>query len=315
MKAMRRALFCSTFVAMISTACSAILGIDFPPLLASGDDGGEAGDDAGDAAGEATTCAFTEPLPCHEGCLHAFCEDFDDAGALFPRWTAPPGFINPFALGDASVVLAEAGASSTGRLSVVLHGDSKPTAGLLLHRLPADVVGDPTHVDGIRIAFDARVEASDLAEAGGPNDAGTALLAFLGSGADKVSGPGLALGERDIFLFASTDILRGGSTELSGQRVTEGFGVSTFVNVPARLSLFAGSPARARALGYRPCPDVPLVFAASWGLALTCVAAPAAFSFASLPVDPTIAVGSILRGPGAVVLGYDNVFVDVFVSQ
>lgn len=310
---MRRALAGSALVAMISMACSTILGIEMRPVLESGEDSGDGGFEGGTADGEAGSCPFTEALPCRAGCPHAFCEDFEDAGALFARWIAPPGFVSPFVLGDASVGVSEPGLASSTGLSIVLHGDVKASAALLLHRLPADVVGDPSGVDGIRLSFDARVERSELAEAGGPDpDAGTALLAFLGSGKDRVSGPGLALGERDIFLFGSTDILRGGNTELDTKKVTEGYGVTTFVNVWARLSLFAGSASRARALGYGECPDVPYVFGASWGLARTCVTAPDAFPFASLPIEPTLAVGPVMRGRGEVSLRYDNVFVDVF---
>jgi hypothetical protein len=314
---MRRAFVGATFAAMVSMSCSAILGIDFPPLLASGDDGGDAEAGAGlDAPAdvEATICPLSEPLPCRAGCAHAFCEDFEDAGALFPRWVPPSGVVNPFVLGDGSVVANEPGASSSPRgLSVMLAADTKATAALLFHRLPAEVIGDPSRVDGIRVVFDARVESSDLAEAGGPTpDAGTALLAFLGSGTDKVSGPSIGVGERDIILAASTDLLRGGNTELS-VKVTEGVGTSTVVpGVWVRLSLFAGSASRAQALGYAACPDVPYVFAAGWSVAMTCVAATPAFTLAALPVDVTLVVGTSLRGRGSVSLRYDNVFVDVY---
>ncbi len=313
MFSVRRAFIGAALVAMTSMACSAILGIEIRPVLESGDDGGERGLDGGTAAVEAGSCPFTEALPCRAGCAHAFCEDFEDAGALFARWVAPTGFISPFVLGDASVGVSEPGLSSSNGLSIVVHGDVRASAALLLHRLPEGVVGDAGDVDGIRISFDARVERAELAEAGGPDpDAGAALLAFLGSGEDKVSGPGLALGERDILLFASTDILRGGNTELEAKKVTAGHGLTTFVNVWARLSLFAGSASRARALEYGACPDVPYVFAASWGLARTCVAAPAAFPPAALPIAPTIAVGPVMSARGEVSLRYDNVFVDVF---
>lgn len=315
MTAMRRAMVLgSALAAVISVACSTILGIDIPPVLDG--DGGAAGLDASTSDGEAVTCPFTEPLPCRTGCQHAFCEDFDDGGALFARWVSPPGFVTPFVLGDASVVVNEPGSSSSSGVSIVLHGAVESSAALLLHRLPPEVVGDPSRVDGIRVSFDARVEKSDLVEAGGPNpDAGTTLLAFLGSGGDRVSGPGLALGERDIFLFASTDILRGGNTELRAENVTKGYGITTFVNVWARLSLFTGSATRARALDYVDCPDAPLVFAARWGAAKRCVAAPDVFPFAALPVEPTLAVGPVFRGRGEVSIRFDNVFVDVFRAQ
>jgi hypothetical protein len=226
---------------------------------------------------------------------------------------SPPGVVNPFVLGDGSVAASEPGASSSRGLSIVLQGGARASAALLFHRLPAEVVGDPTTLDGIRIVFDARVDGADLAEAGGPNpDAGSSALAFLGSGSDSVSGPGVGMSERDIYLVAATDVLRNSNTELSAN-VTDGFGpVRVELGVWVRASVFAGTPARARALGYEKCPDVPYVFAAGYLVAQTCVAAPAVFSLASLPSSPTLALGPILRGPGSVSLRYDNVFIDVF---
>jgi hypothetical protein len=192
-----------------------------------------------------------------------------------------------------------------------LSGGNRPSAALLFHRLPPSVVGDAASVDGIRIVFDARVESADLTDAGGPiPDAGGSALAFLGSGSDSVSGPGIGLSGKDVYIVGSTDVLRKSNTELSA-KVTAG-ALKVAVGVWVRSSVFAGTPARARALGYDNCPDVPYVFAAGYVVAQICVAAPAVFSLASLPTNPTLVLGPILSGPGFLSLRYDNVFVDVF---
>ncbi|MDB4936782.1 MAG: hypothetical protein JWP87_3754 [Labilithrix sp.] len=317
MRAIHRALVVAIVAGLVSTACSTILGIDFPPLL-----DGETGDGSSDASGDEASpadagsdtvlCPLSEPLPCRLGCPHAFCDDFEDASAVFPQWISPPGAVNPFVLVDGSVGTSDPGAPSSSRgLSIVLSGGNRPSAALLFHRLPSGAVGDPTTLDGIRVVFDARVESADLADAGGPiSDAGSSALAFLGSGSDTISGPGVGLSGRDIFFVAATDVLRKSNTELSAQ-VSAG-NLKVELGVWVRLSLFAGTPARARALGYDNCPDVPYVFAAGYLVAQICVTAPPVFSLASLPTNPTLILGPILAGPGSISLRYDNVFIDVF---
>lgn len=297
-------------------ACSAILGIDYPPLRADAD--ADAGDGGLVSPLHCSLARLAQGSPCTAECPHAFCDDFEDGGPSFPPWSAPTGLANPVIYGDGGVAYVEPGSSGGTGLSCSVGASKKGTAGaVLIDAIPASAFGDPAQIDGERVAFDVQFRRLAI-EAGGPiPDAGSGLVAAFGSVSKESNPPGPTLFVTDhrLYLGISSDIFAGGDTSAITPVTDDTIDVSRFVGSGtwSKMSIYAGSASRARALGYAACPDVPYVFAASsFPGQGVCIAAQDGYDVTALAKDASLILGTIIRATGDIELAYDNVYIDVY---
>jgi len=295
-------------------ACSAILGIDYPPLRGDAD----AGDSGPGAPLHCSLARLAQGSPCAADCPHAFCDDFEHGGPSFPPWSAPSGLANPVIYGDGGVAYVEPGSSGGTGLSCSVGTNQKGTTGaVLIDAIPTSAFGDPAQIDGERLAFDVQFRRIAI-EAGGPiRDAGGGLVAAFGSVSKDTNPPGPTLFVTDhrLYLAVSSDIFAGGDTSAIAPVTDDTIDVTRFVGTGtwSKMSIYSGSTSRARALGYPACPDVPYVFAASsFPGQGVCIAAQDGYDITALAKDPSLILGTILRATGDIELAYDNVYVDVY---
>ena len=311
---MRLRLVVALVAASALAACSAILGIDYPPLRSDAD----AGDGALPSPVHCSLTRLAQGSPCTAECPHAFCDDFEDGGPSFPPWSAPSGLANPVIYGDGGVAYVEPGSSGGTGLSCAVGTRAKGTAGaVLFDAIPASAFGDPAQIDGERLAFDVQFRRLAI-DAGGPiADAGAGLVAAFASVSKEANPPGptLLVTDHRIYLAVSSDIFAGGDTSAVALVTDDTIDVSRFVGTGtwSKMSIYSGSASRARALGYVACPDVPYVFAASsFPGQGACIAAQDGYDVTALAKDAALLLGTILRNTGDIELAFDNVYVDVY---
>jgi hypothetical protein len=300
---------------LFASACSAILGIDFPPV--------RPGPDAGSAA---PVCADLdlERDPCR--CAHVFCRDFEDAGRELVDWKTPEAvdFENPAVVGVGAIELIDGGYKSTRALRFALTYNGHTSGAILFHALDDAVFGDPARLDGVRMVFQTRVLRSEV-DAGGPIPGiPTSLVAgfvnaMTGNEAPNgFAGPMLVLGQHSVHLAVMVDFDpsngRSGRT-IARERVTRAdFDIQNFLDTWGRVTIFSGRAGQAATLGYESCPAGDFVIAATFGVSSLCLAAPAGYDIAALAHSAVLVLGPLMKGGGTTTLDYDNVWLDVYSS-
>lgn len=307
-------------------ACASVLGIEDKPLRAETDgatalDGGDAGDGGAEAS-----CNLLESRACSEDCPRDFCDDFDgDGQAPETRWVTPIGFQNPFVRGDSGISLTTPGDSPPRALSARTSSGSSTSYGMLAHLLTFDAKHKGQKFDGVRVAFDFRVDELTSTGNGGPvKDAGNAaMLGMLRSDVVKpLKGIAIVLSGRSLVLDVADDVLGSGSggTDVLGV-IAEGLDLSFLSDNWVQLELFVGDRERAIRLGYSPCAEASinpgLVAAAGLAgkaLGTACVNVPASFGTSEWAEFPVILAGSLLFSAGTAAFRIDNVSADFYVK-
>ena len=314
-----------TGLAATLIACASVLGIEDKPLRPETDgsptlDGGDAGD-----AGAEAGCNLLESHACSADCPRDFCDDFDgDGQAPETRWVTPIGLQNPFVRGDSGVALTMQADSPPKALAATTSTTSSTSYGMLAHLLSFDEKHKGQAFDGVRVAFDFRVDELTSTGNGGPvKDAGNAaMLGMLRSDVVKpLKGIAVVLSGTTMVLDVADDVLGSGTgPEVIGV-IAEGLDISFLKGNWLQLELFVGDRERAIKLGYAPCADAAvspgLVAAAGLAgkaLGAACVNVPPSFGSSDWAQFPVLLAGSLLFSGGTAAFRIDNVSADFYVK-
>jgi hypothetical protein len=328
-RARRRGAFvvvCASLGAMLF-ACASVLGIEDKPLRVEVDSAPsvDGGPDTGDGGVEAS-CNLLESHACTDTCPRDFCDDFDgDGQAPETRWTTPLGLQNPFVRGDSGVTLTLQADSPPKALSATATSAGSVSYGMLANVLSFDEKHKGQAFDGVRVAFDFRVDELTSTGNGGPvKDAGNAaMLGMLRSDVVKpLKGIAVVLSGTTMALDVSDDVLGSGATSSEVlATIAEGLDLSFIKDNWIQLELFVGDRDRAITLGYAKCSDPTVMpgLVAAAGLAgkklgTACVDIPASFGTADWAQFPVMLAGSLLFSAGAAAFRIDNVSADFYVK-
>lgn len=322
----RRGAFAAACVSLgaMLFACASVLGIEDKPLRVESDGATpDVGPGTGDGGAEAG-CNLLESRACSESCPRDFCDDFDgDGQAPATRWTTPLGLQNPFLRGDSGVSLVPTGDSPPSALSARAASVGAVSYGMLANVLSFDDKHKGQAFDGVRVAFDFRVDDFTTTGNGGPvKDAGNAaMLGMLRSDVvQPLKGIAIVLSGTTMALDVSDDVLGGAAT--GGEvlaPLAEGLDLSFLHDNWIQLELFVGDRERAIKLGYTKCGDPSVMpgLVAAAGLAgkklgTACVDVPASFGNADWAQFPVMLAGSLLFSAGSATFRIDNVSADFY---
>jgi hypothetical protein len=276
----------------VAAGCSTLLGIG--PYL-------ESEELPSDSGSPARACSVAREA-CSGACEIALCEDFEALDGGLPAWSANLGFANPFRLGNATVTTGPGGVDNSRALDFNLSGTSGNSVAQVFHQ----VWRDRTDVKAVEYAFDLKLENVQTSPDGGSTEA--LLVGVLGPlpGAD---GPGMAFRSNGLEItYVGNLYSAAGPTIYVSNNFTASLPFSQLVGSFLHLTLFAGASSLGTSRGYPGCPPGD-VFGAAFGPAKVCLAVPRETSVKAVLANPSIVLGAVIRGAGAMRLRYDNVVV------
>jgi hypothetical protein len=301
----RAALITSALCAV--PACVQLLDIERLPVRSSLEAGTPAdiGTPDVDADAAPVTCARNDQEPCRPGCIHAFCDDFE-RDPFLSGWTSYRSIVQP--------IVRPPGLSSVELVAGGLKGDGRSVKATCTHdgtqTCLAGVSQSYTTPTGVQVAgYDAVTDMylhfQEVAD-GSTSELGQVFALLSGEGAPG----GLSMSVKDGDVFVGTV----GNVFLDRQlldlvNITEQLpGVKdTWI----RVSLYVGSGAGAKKIGYTTCPAEDQVFGTRIeGFAEHCRTASigdAGFNAPSFLRNPVIILGTGLTSPGRLQVRYDNV--------